>query len=137
MPGVFVLLSSRFISAWFLYGRREDRSWCCSRPHSRTPWEYCRQRGAERGQILGPRHLVPTALYRALSSVRHCVHVAEINLGSGVALGGSFSILDQRCAEIVVLLVIIAGLNLGPPLTKEGTPCLGQQNPPATNQSPR
>ena len=96
----------------------------------------CSPACAERGQILGPRHLVPTALYRALSSVRHCVHVAEINLGSGVALGGSFSILDQRCAEIVVLLVIIAGLNLGPPLTKEGTPCLGQQNPPATNQSP-
>jgi hypothetical protein len=23
------LLSSRFISAWFLYGWREDRSWCC------------------------------------------------------------------------------------------------------------
>src|ERR1035437_2867713 len=82
MPGVFVLLSSRFISAWFLYGRREGRSWCCSRPHSRTPWEYCRHRDAERGQILGPRHLVPTALYRALSSVRHCVHVAEINLAA-------------------------------------------------------
>src|ERR1035437_5585232 len=82
MPGGFVFLSRRFIIARFPYGRRENPSWCCTRPHSRTPWEYCRQRGAERGQILGPRHLVPTALYRALSSLRHCVHVAEINLAA-------------------------------------------------------